>query len=163
MYTCFGYGEFTMTDFNSVLKFSLGVDQLSFEMDGQNSQLDQGLSYIQSNSIRHGVLDELAIESMVYVIEELLESVQMKYAQPKIATTSDTLFQRVLALFFPDQQQIDRVQLESAFNTFVERREYYVSQVADDGLSSLVYFIVLREMMHHWNVLEIQLEQLDFE
>ena len=152
-----------MTDFNSVLKFSLGVDQLSFEMDGQNIQLDQGLSYIQSNSIRHGVLDELAIESMVYVIEELLESVQMKYAQPKIATTSDTLFQRVLALFFPDQQQLDRVQLESAFNTFVERREYYVSQVADDGLSSLVYFIVLREMMHHWNVLEIQLEQLDFE
>ena len=163
MYTCFGSGEFTMTDFNSVLKFSLGVDQLSFEMDGQNIQLDQGLSYIQSNSIRHGVLDELAIESMVYVIEELLESVQMKYAQPKIATTSDVLFQRVLTLFFPDQQQIDRVQLESAFNTFVERREYYVSQVADDGLSSLVYFIVLREMMHHWNVLEIQLEQLDFE
>ena len=152
-----------MTDFNSVLKFSLGVDQLSFEMDGQNIQLDQGLSYIQSNSIRHGVLDELAIESMVYVIEELLESVQMKYAQPKIATTSDTLFQRVLALFFPDQQQIDRVQLESAFNTFVERREYYVSKVADDGLSSLIYFIVLREMMHHWNVVEIQFEQLDFE
>ncbi len=73
------------------------------------------------------------------------------------------LFQKVLTLFFPDQQQIDRVQLESAFNTFVERREYYVSKVADDGLSSLVYFIVLREMMHHWNVVEIQLEQLDFE
>ena len=152
-----------MTDLNGVLKFSLGVDQLSFEMDGQNIQLDQGLSYIQSNSIRHGVLDELAIESMIYVIEELLESVQMKYAQPKTATTSDTLFQRVLALFFPDQQQIDRVQLESAFNTFVERREYYVSQVADDSLSSLIYFIVLREMMHHWNVVEIQFKQLNFE
>ena len=148
-----------MTDLDSVLKFSLGVDQLSFEMDGQYIQLDQGLSFIQSNSMRHVLLDELAIESMIYVIEELLESVQMKYAQPKIATTSDVLFQRVLTLFFPDQQQIDRVQLESAFNTFVERREYYVSKVADDGLSSLVYFIVLREMMHHWNVVEIQLEQ----
>ena len=152
-----------MTDLDSVLKFSLGVDQLSFEMDGQYIQLDQGLSFIQSNSMRHGLLDELAIESMIYVIEELLESVQMKYAQPKIATTSDVLFQRVLTLFFPDQQQIDRVQLESAFNTFVERREYYVSKVADDGLSSLVYFIVLREMMHHWNVVEMKLEQLDFE
>ena len=151
-----------MTDLNGVLKFSLGVDQLSFEMDGKNIQLDQGLSYIQSNSIRHGLLDELAIESMIYVIEELLESVQMKYAQPKIATTSNVLFQRVLALFFPDQQQIDRVQLESAFNTFVERREYYVSKVATDGFSSLIYFIVLREMMHHWNVVEIQLEQLNF-
>lgn len=152
-----------MTDLNGVLKFSFGLDQLSFEMDGQHIQLDQGLSFIQSNSMRHGLLDELAIESMIYVIEELLESVQMKYAQPKTAVTSDGLFQRVLALFFPDQQQLDRVQLESAFNTFVERREYYVSQVADDSLSSLIYFIVLREMMHHWNVVEIQFKQLNFE
>lgn len=152
-----------MTNLNGVFKFSLGLDQLSFEMDGQHILLDQGLSYIQSNSMRHRLLDELAIESMIYVIEELLESVQMKYAQPKTAVTSDGLFQRVLVLFFLDQQQIDRVQLESAFNTFVERREYYVSQVADDGLYSLIYFIVLREMMHHWNVVEIQLEQLDFE
>ena len=152
-----------MTDLNGVFKFSLGIDQLSFEMDGQHIQLDQGLSFIQSNSMRHEVLDELAIESMIYVIEELLESVQMKYAQPKTAMTSDGLYQRVLALFFPDQQQIDRVQLESAFNTFVERREYYVSQVADDSLSSLIYFIVLREMMHHWNVVEIQFKQLNFE
>ena len=151
-----------MTNLNSLLKFLLGLDQLSFEMDGQHIQLDQGLSYIQSNSMRHGLLDELAIESMIYVIEELLESVQMKYAQPKTAATSDALFQKVLTLFFPDQQQIDRVQLESAFNTFVERREYYVSKVADNCLSSLVYFIVLREMMHHWNVVEIQLEQLNF-
>ena len=148
-----------MTDLDGVLKFSLGIDQLSFEMDGQHIQLDQGLSYIQSNSMRHGLLDELAIESMIYVIEELLESVQMKYVQPKTAMTSDVLFQKVLALFFSDQQQIDRVQLESAFNTIVERRECYVAQVADNGLSSLVYFIVLREMMHHWNVVEIQLEQ----
>ena len=152
-----------MTDLNGVLKFSLGVDRLPFEMDGQHIQLDQGLSYIQSNSMRHGLLDELAIESMIYVIEELLESVQMKYAQPKTAMTSDVIFQKVLTLFFPDQQQLDRVQLESAFNTFVERREYYVSQVADDSLSSLIYFIVLREMMHHWNVVEIQFKQLNFE
>ena len=152
-----------MTDLDGVLKFSLGVDQLSFEIDGQHILLDQGVSYIQSNSMRHGLLDELTIESMIYVIEELLESVQMQYAQPKTAVTSDVLFQKVLTLFFSDQQQLDRVQLEIAFNTFVERREYYVSKVADDDLSSLVYFIVLREMMHHWNVVEIQLEQLDFE
>ena len=149
-----------MTDLNGILKFSFGLDQLAFEMNGQHIQLDQGLSFIQSNSMRHRLLDELAIESMIYVIEELLESVQMKYAQPKTAMTSDGLFQRVLALFFPDQQQLDRVQLESAFNTFVERREYYVSKVAADGLSSLIYFIVLREMMHHWNVVEMKLEQL---
>ena len=152
-----------MTDLNGVFKFSLGIDQLSFEMDGQHIQLDQGLSFIQSSSMRHGLLDELTIELMIYVIEELLESVQMQYAQPKTAVTSDVLFQKVLTLFFSDQQQLDRVQLESAFNTFVERRECYVAQVADNGLSSLIYFIVLREMMHHWNVAEVKFEQLDFE
>lgn len=150
-----------MTNLNSLLKFSLGLDQLSFEMDGQHIQLGHGLNYIQSSSMHHRLMDELAIESMIYVIEELLESFQMKYAELKTAVTSDTLFQRVLALFFPDQQQIDRVQLESAFNTFVERREYYVSKVADDGLSSLIYFIVLREMMHHWNVVDIKFELLE--
>lgn len=148
-----------MTDPNGVLKFSLGLDQLSFEMDGQRILLDQGLSFIQSNSMRHEVLDELAIESMIYVIEEILESVPIHYGQPKNAISADDLFQQVLTLFFKNQHSIDRVQLESGFNAFIERREYYVSKVADDGLSSLVYFIVLREMMHHWNVVEIQLEQ----
>ena len=148
-----------MTDPNGVLKFSLGLDQLSFEMDGQRILLDQGLSFIQSNSMRHEVLDELAIESMIYVIEEILESVPIHYGQPKNAISADDLFQQVLTLFFQNQHSIDRVQLESGFNAFIERREYYVSKVADDDLSSLVYFIVLREMMHHWNVVEIQLEQ----
>ena len=152
-----------MTDPNGVLKFSLGLDQLSFEMDGQRILLDQGLSFIQSNSMRHEVLDELAIESMIYEIEEILESVPIHYGQPKNAISADDLFQQVLTLFFQNQHSIDRVQLKSGFNAFIERREYYVSKVADDGLSSLVYFIVLREMMHHWNVVEIQLEQLNFE
>jgi len=151
-----------MTDPNGVLKFSLGLDQLSFEMDGQRILLDQGLSFIQSNSMRHEVLDELAIESMIYVIEEILESVPIHYGQPKNAISADDLFQQVLTLFFKNQHSIDRVQLESGFNAFIERREYYVSKVATDGFSSLIYFIVLREMMHHWNVVEIQLEQLNF-
>ena len=149
-----------MTDPNGVLKFSLGLDQLSFEMDGQRILLDQGLSFIQSNSMRHEVLDELAIESMIYVIEEILESVPIHYGQPKNAISADDLFQQVLTLFFQNQHSIDRVQLESGFNAFIERREYYVSKVADDGLSSLVYFIVLREMMHHWNVVEMKLDQV---
>ena len=78
-----------MTDPNGVLKFSLGLDQLSFEMDGQRILLDQGLSFIQSNSMRHEVLDELAIESMIYVIEEILESVPIHYGQPKNAISAD--------------------------------------------------------------------------
>ncbi len=59
-------------------------------MDGQRIQLDQGLSFIQSNSMRHGLLDGLAIESMIYVIEELYRiGSRSTYAQPKSAISTD--------------------------------------------------------------------------
>lgn len=143
------------------IKFSLGLEQLSFDIDGQHFQVDKGLGFIQSNSMRHGVLDELAIELMIYVIEEILESVPISYAQPKSAITTDALFQQVLTLFFPNQHSIDRVQLESGFNEFIERREYYVCKMAEQGVFSLVYFVFLREMMHHWNVVDIKFELLE--
>lgn len=143
------------------IKFSLGLEQLSFDIDGQHFQVDKGLGFIQSNSMRHGVLDVLAIELMIYVIEEILESVPIPYAQPKMAISADALFQQVLTLFFPNQHSIDRVQLESGFNEFIERREYYVCKVAEQGVFSLVYFVFLREMMHHWNVVDIKFASLE--
>ncbi len=150
-----------MTDPDFTIKFSLSLEQLSFELNGQNFQVNKGLSFIQSNSMRHGVLDELAIELMIYVIEEILESVPIQYAQPKNAISADALFRQVLSLFFSNQHSIDRVQLESGFNEFIARREYYVCKVAEQGVLSLVYFVFLREMMHHWNVLDIQCESLE--
>ena len=150
-----------MTTSNAAIKFFLGLEQLSFELDGQHFQIDKGLRFIQSNSMRHEVLDELAIELMIYVIEELLESLPIQYAQPKNAISADALLQEVLTLFFPNQHSIDRIQLESGFNEFIARREYYVCKVAEQGVFSLVYFVFLREMMHHWNVLNIQYESLE--
>ena len=150
-----------MVNPDAAIKFSLGLEQLSFDIDGQHFQVDKGLSFIQSNSMRHGVLDELAIELMIYVIEEILESVPILYGQPKSAISTDSLLQEVLNLFFPNQHRIDRVQLESGFNAFIDRREYYVHQVAELGVFSLVYFVFLREMMHHWNVIDIKFESLE--
>lgn len=152
-----------MTDSDTHFRFSLGIEQLSFNMDGQHFQVDKGLDFIQANSMRHGVLDELAIELMIYVIEEILESLPIQYAQPKSAITTDALFQQVLTLFFPNQHSMDRVQLESGFNAFIERREYYVCKVAEQGVFSLVYFVFLREMMHHWNVVDIKFKALETE
>ena len=145
-----------MTDSDTHLRFTLGLEQLSFDIDGQHFQVNKGLGFIQTNSMRHGVLDELAIELMIYVIEEILESVPVQYGQPKSAISTDALFQQVLSLFFPNQHSISRVQLESGFNAFLECREYYVCKVAEQGVFSLVYFIFLREMMHHWNVVDLK-------
>lgn len=150
-----------MTTPDTTIKFSLGLEQLSFELEGQHFQSDKGLQFIKSNSMRHGLLDELAIELMIYVIEEILESLPIQYAQPKNAITEDALFQQVLSLFFPNQHNIDRIQLESGFNAFLECREYYVCKVAEQDVFSLVYFVFLREMMHHWNVIDIKFESLE--
>lgn len=150
-----------MTDPDFPIKFSLGLEQLSFDIEGRHFQVNKGLSFIQSNSMRHGVLDELAIELMIYVIEEILESVPIQYAQPKSAISADTLFEQVLSLFFPNQHSIGRIQLESGFNAFLECREYYLAKVTKQGIFSLVYFVFLREMMHHWNVTDIKFESLE--
>ncbi|UOG18439.1 hypothetical protein [Acinetobacter sp. PK01] len=46
-----------MTDPDFPIKFSLGLEQLSFDIEGRHFQVNKGLSFIQSNSMRHGVLD----------------------------------------------------------------------------------------------------------
>ncbi len=63
-----------MTHSVSVLKFSLALNGLSFDLDNQHIQLEQGLGFINSKSISNGVVDELAVEKMIYFIEEIIES-----------------------------------------------------------------------------------------
>ncbi|CAI3141729.1 hypothetical protein MWMV7_MWMV7_02136 [Acinetobacter calcoaceticus] len=63
-----------MTHPNSVLKFSFGLNSLSFDLNNQHIQLEQGLGFVESKIINHGVIDELTIEKMIYFIEEIIES-----------------------------------------------------------------------------------------
>ncbi len=63
-----------MTHSVSVLKFSLALNGLSFDLDNQHIQLELGLGFINSKSISNGVVDELAVEKMIYFIEEIIES-----------------------------------------------------------------------------------------
>ena len=62
-----------MTHPDSVLKFSLSLNSLSFDVDSQHIHLEQGLGFVNSKSISDGVIDELAIEKMIYFIEEIIE------------------------------------------------------------------------------------------
>lgn len=63
---------------DSILKISLGLNGLSFDLSNQHIQIEQGLSFINSKSISHGVIDELAIEKMIYFIEEIIESKSLR-------------------------------------------------------------------------------------
>lgn len=143
---------------DSVFKFSLGLNGLSFEIDNQNIQLEQGLGFVNSKSISHGVIDELAIEKMIYFIEEIIESQPLRNLNISgVAVTADTAMTQLSELFFSAQKQISRIELEHAFNDFIERLSYYISQVAPNQLYIFTYFVFIREMMHHLRVEQIQI------
>lgn len=147
-----------MTHSDSALKFSLGLNDLSFDIDNQHIQLGQGLSFINSKSISHGVIDELAIEKMIYFIEEIIESQPLRNLNiGGVAVTTDTAMTQLSELFFSAQKQISRIELENGFNDFIERLSYYTSQVAPNQLYIFTYFVFIREMMHHLRVEEIQI------
>lgn len=147
-----------MTHSDSVLKFSLGLNGLSFEIGNQHIQLEQGLSFVDAKSMSHGVIDELAIEKMIYFIEEIIESKPLRNLKISgVAVTSDAAMTQLSELFFSAKKQISRIELEHGFNDFIERLSYYTSQVAPNQLYIFTYFVFVREMMHHLRVEEIQI------
>ncbi len=143
---------------NSILKFSLGLSSLSFDVDSQHIHLEQGLGFINSKSISNGVIDELAIEKMIYFIEEIIESQPLRNLNINgIAVTADTAMAQLSKLFFSATKHISRIALEHGFNDFIERLSYYTNQVAPDQLYIFTYFVFIREMMHHLRVEQIQI------
>ncbi|AJB49043.1 MULTISPECIES: hypothetical protein [Acinetobacter calcoaceticus/baumannii complex] len=146
-----------MTHPDSVLKFSLGLNSLSFDVDSQHIHLEQGLGFVNSKSINHGVIDELAIEKMIYFIEEIIESKPLRNLNISgVAVTSDAAMAQLSELFFSAKKQISRIELEHRFNDFIERLSYYTNQVSPDQLYIFTYFVFVREMMHHLRIEEIQ-------
>lgn len=147
-----------MTHSDSVLKFSLGLNSLSFDVDSQHIHLEQGLGFVGSKSIGHGVVDELAIEKMIYFIEEIIESRPLRNLNISgVAVTSDAAMTHLSQLFFSAKKQISRIELEHGFNSFIERLSYYTNQMAPNQLYVFTYFVFVREMMHHLRVEEIQI------
>ncbi|MFX9106745.1 hypothetical protein ABTN44_09130 [Acinetobacter baumannii] len=147
-----------MNHSDSVLKFSLGLNGLSFEIGSQHIQIEQGLGFVGSKSISNGVIDELAIEKMIYFIEEIIESQPLRNLNINgIAVTADTTMAQLSELFFSAKKQISRTELEHGFNDFIERLSYYTNQVAPDQLYIFTYFVFVREMMHHLRVEQIQI------
>ncbi|MFV7441408.1 hypothetical protein ACNPMZ_05825 [Acinetobacter pittii] len=143
---------------DSVLKFSLGLNSLWFDVDSQHLHLEQGLGFINSKSISNGVIDELAIEKMIYFIEEIIESQPLRNLNISgVAVTSDAVMTQLSQLFFNAKKQISRTELEHGFNGFIERLSYYTNQVAPNQLYIFTYFVFVREMMHHLRVEQIQI------
>ncbi|ODL95454.1 hypothetical protein [Acinetobacter pittii] len=143
---------------DSVLKFSLGLNGLSFDIDNQRIQLEQGLGFVDLRSISHGVIDGLAIEKMIYFIEEIIESKPLRNLNISgVAVTSDAVMTQLSELFFSAKKQISRIELEHGFNDFIERLSYYINQVAPDQLYIFTYFVFVREMMHHLRIEQIQI------
>lgn len=135
--------------------FSLGDDKLDFNIDNQHFESSQGLSQIASQIIKYKIINALALENIIYIAEEILESFKLDYHVSRRAETPDQYMHILSDLFFDGRNTISRHELEHAFNEFVERIEYYVQQL-NDNIYPLIYFVFVREMMHHLNVDEIR-------
>ena len=145
-----------MSDSQAEIAFSLADEQLKFEVDGQIIEISKGLNFIIAQSVRFGRIDALAIENMIYVIEELLEQLKLDFHKQRMSQTADESMRQISTLFFNDAKHIDRTMLEHAFNEWVERLEYYADKVGHD-FKLWAYFVMIREMMHHLNVFTINL------
>ena len=145
-----------MSDSQAEIAFSLADEQLKFEVDGQIIEISKGLNFIIAQSVRFGRIDALAIENMIYVIEELLEQLKLDFHKQRMSQTADESMRQISTLFFNDAKHIDRNMLEHAFNEWVERLEYYTNKVGHD-FKLWAYFVMIREMMHHLNVFTINL------
>ncbi|MFW1755180.1 hypothetical protein [Acinetobacter wanghuae] len=137
-------------------EFSLSTDRLLLCIDGQDFEILKGLSHIAVQSLKQQQLNALTIEHGIDVIEQMLEQLRLDYAVQCRGVSHDLELKQIFHLFFQDQHKIDRLMLEHAFNEFIERTEYYVRKVHTDQLSIFLYFIFIREMMHHLNVIDIE-------
>lgn len=143
---------------NSILKFSLGLNSLLFDVDSQHIHFEQGLGLINSKSNGQGVIDELAVEKMIYFIEEIIESQPLRNLNiSSVAVTSDAAMTQLSELFFNAKKYISRTELEHGFNDFIECLSYNTNQVAPDELYIFTYFVFIREMMHHLRIEQIQI------
>ena len=78
-----------MSDSQAEIAFSLADEQLKFEVDGQIIEISKGLNFIIAQSVRFGGIDALAIENMIYVIEELLEQLKLDFHKQRMSQTAD--------------------------------------------------------------------------
>lgn len=143
-----------------ILEFSLKANEIILFWDSQSYILKHGLNVIQQQSVPSGIWSEYAIENMIYQIEELLESEPVLRQVQGQAVTSDPMMTLLSQLFFQNSSAIDRVQLEHAFNDFVDHLNHYLHQVEQGQQQVFVYFVMIREMMHHLKIQEILIKSL---
>lgn len=105
----------------------------------------------------HGILNELVIENMIYVIE----SSGLNSSIERLVITSDSRMLLLNDVFFQSNSVVDRSTiLEKAFNNFFKHVIFYQRQMSADQQDIFAYFIFVREMMHHLKVVGILLNDL---
>lgn len=140
------------------IRYRLNLDFIELDIADQQLKIEKGLKWIQQNSLKHGVLDSLALESIIDHVEELLEQFKLEHSIQRIALTSDPYMLQLSELFFSHDRSIDRIKLEHAFNEFIDNIKYYVQKNDSKDFNVFIYFVFIREMMHHLNVISIHIK-----
>ena len=96
-----------------------------------------------------GQADALATETLIYRIEEVLESEGRIVPAGEVAIGHDPLLGRVCADFLAGETAMTPDSVEVAFNRVAEQLSYSPLALTGPQADAFCYFVFIREMIHH--------------
>ncbi|GAA0482482.1 MULTISPECIES: hypothetical protein [Tatumella] len=138
--------------------FSVSAQSVTFyhPQDTVLSVLKGGYQQAGDGLFSAGQADALAVETLIYRTEEILES-QGKILPGNLhAISSDMLLHRVCQRWLAGSDDITPQAIESAFNQLTDRLSYGPFPLTEPEIAEFCYFVFLREMAHHLGIVRIR-------
>lgn len=118
--------------------------------------LQGGYQTTASGLFSAGQADALATETLIYRIEEVLES-EGRVVPPGLrAICHDPLLGRVCGDFLTGETAITPESVEVAFNRISEQLSYSPLALTGPQADVFCYFVFIREMIHHLQIADLR-------
>lgn len=116
------------------------------------ARLQGGYQTTAAGLFNTGQADALATETLIYRIEEVLESEGRIVSPGGIAICHDPLLGRVCGDFLAGETAITPAGVEVAFNRLSEQLSYAPLALTGLQTGTFCYFVFIREMIHHLQI-----------
>ena len=138
--------------------FSVLPAAVAFYDDQQQplARLQGGYQTTVAGLFRAGRVDALATETLIYRIEEVLESQGRIVAAGSVAICRDPLLGSVCQDYLSGEARITPDAVEVAFNRLSEQLSYTPLTLTDSQADVFSYFVFIREMVHHLQIRELR-------
>ena len=138
--------------------FSVSADSIAFYQPPTQLMLELHGGYQQAAAglFNGGQVDAWGVETLIYRVEEILESQGGKLPAPGEAASCDALLFQDSELWLDSSNEITPEALESAFNQLTDRLSYSPLSLTAQETIAFCYLVFLREMTHHLRISHIR-------